>query len=65
MDTQQLMEKINNQIWLLTEEQFRVKMFLNSGALDCTSAPYVIAKRYRDELKSHINVLKETLKDFE
>lgn len=61
--TTALMSEIQRQIDLLTEEQFRVKMFLNSNNFPCTTAPYVIAKKYRDELKQHIALLRLNLED--
>ena len=56
-------ERIEKQIELLTEEQFRVKMFLNDNGFDCTTAPYVLAKEYRDKLKAHIKLLRMNLED--
>lgn len=58
-----LREEIERQIELLTAEQFRVKVFLNSNNLPCTTAPFVIAKKYRDELKAHIKLLQMNLED--
>ena len=56
------MEKeIRKQIDLLEEEQRRVKQFLNENNFNCTTAPYVIAKKYRDAIKKHIEVLKMNL----
>jgi hypothetical protein len=57
-------ERIEKQIELLMEEQQRVKIFINKNDFDCTSAPFVMARRYRNELKEHISILKESLKDF-
>ena len=51
-------EKIAKQINRLEEEQQRVKQFLNENEFDCTTAPYVIAKEYRDAIKKHIEVLR-------
>ena len=58
-----LQEEIERQIELLTEEQIRAKMFLNSNNFPCTTAPYVIVKKYRDELKQHIALLRMNLED--
>jgi hypothetical protein len=58
-----LREEIERQIELLTEEQFRVKVFINSNNFPCTTAPFVIAKNYRDELKKHIAILRMNLED--
>lgn len=56
------MEKeIKKQIDLLEEEQRRVKQFLNENNFNCTTAPYVIAKEYRDAIKKHIEVLRMNL----
>ena len=59
----ELYKEIDRQIALLTEEQYRVKAFLNSNNFPCTTAPYVIAKNYRDELKKHIALLRLNLED--
>jgi DNA integrity scanning protein DisA with diadenylate cyclase activity len=56
-------EQIKKQIELLEEEQRRVKIFINENNFDCTTAPWVIVKRYRDELKAHIKILKMNLED--
>jgi len=54
-------EEIKKQINLLEEEQIRVKKFINENNFNCTTAPYVIAKQYRDEIKKHIKILKMNL----
>jgi hypothetical protein len=51
-------EQIAKQINRLEEEQQRVKQFLNENGFDCTTAPYVIGKEYRDAIKKHIEVLR-------
>ena len=56
-------QEIERQIELLTEEQFRVKVFLNTNNFPCTTAPFVIAKEYRDKLKEHIKILRMNLED--
>jgi hypothetical protein len=56
-------EEIERQIELLTEEQFRAKVFLNDNGFDCTTAPHIIVKNYRDELKKHIAILRMNLED--
>lgn len=53
--------EIKRQIFMLEEEQKRVKQFLNENNFNCTTAPYVIAKKYRDAIKKHIEVLKMNL----
>ena len=55
-------EEIKKQINLLEEEQTRVKQFINENNFNCTTAPYVIAKQYRDAIKKHIKILKINLK---
>lgn len=57
------MNAIENQIKLLQEEQQRAKIFLNENGFDCTTAPWVIVKRYRDDLKDHIKILKMNADD--
>jgi len=54
-------KRIEKQIELLTQEQIRVKTFLNENGFDCTTAPYVLAKEYRDKLKAHIKLLRMNL----
>ena len=54
-------EEINKQINLLEQEQVRVKQFINENNFNCTTAPYVIAKQYRDDIKKHIKILKMNL----
>lgn len=56
-------EQIKKQIKLLTEEQIRAKLFLNENGFNCTTAPYVIVKEYRDKLKEHIKLLRMNLED--
>ena len=56
-------ERIKKQIELLHEECQRAKLFLIDNGFDCTSAPYVIVKRYRDELKKHLELLRMNLED--
>jgi glycerol-3-phosphate cytidylyltransferase-like family protein len=56
-------EEIKKQINLLQEEQTRVKQFINENNFNCTTAPYVIAKQYRDEIKKHIKILKMNLEN--
>jgi len=55
--------EIKKQINLLEEEQKRVKQFLNENNFNVTTAPYVIGKQYRDDVKKHIEVLKMNLED--
>ena len=54
-------EKIKEQINLLQEEQMRAKLFLIENGFDCTTAPYIIVKRYRDELKKYLELLRMNL----
>jgi len=54
-----LNSNIQEMIDLLTEEHQRAKMFVNSNGFDCTTAPFVIVKNYRDALKKHIVVLRD------
>lgn len=53
-----LNEKIQTQIDFLDAEQRRVKVLLNEvGMFDCTTAPFVIVKNYRDAVKAHLKIL--------
>ena len=54
--------KMWRQYDLLTREQSRVKQFINENGFNCTTAPFVLAKRYRDEIKKHLQVLRDNLK---
>ena len=54
-------EEIKKQINLLEEEQIRVKKFINENNFNCTTAPYVIAKQYRDAIKKHIKILQNSI----
>lgn len=56
-------EKIKRQIELLEEEQFRAKEFLNKNDFDCTTAPAILVKQYRDSIKTHIKLLRLNLED--
>ena len=56
-------EEITRQIELLQEESFRAKHFLNDNGFDCTTAPWVIVKKYRDSLKQHLTILRMNLED--
>lgn len=49
---------LEKQLVALHLECQRVKMFINENGFDCTTAPYVIARNYRDELKKHMEVLR-------
>ena len=53
-----MLEEIDRQINELEQEQIRVKQWINDLGFDCTSAPWIIARRYRKELKDHLMNLK-------
>jgi len=53
--------EIEKQYDLLTQELVRVKRFVNDNNFDCTSAPFTIVKRYRDDIKNHLKVLRENM----
>ncbi len=50
-------DQIKKQIDALTVEISRVKQFVNENNFDCTTAPYVLVKQYRDALKAHVKLL--------
>lgn len=56
-------EEIKRQIELLAEEHIRAKQFANENGFNCTTAPFVIVKQYRDAIKKHIEVLRLNLED--
>lgn len=53
--------RILKQIAFLDSEQQRAKILLNANGFDCTTAAFVIVKRYRDEIKSQLNILRMNL----
>jgi hypothetical protein len=58
-----MVKEIERQIELLTEEHQRAKMFANENGFNCTTAPFVLVKQYRDALKEHIKILRMNLED--
>lgn len=58
-----LNQRIERQLILLHDECQRAKKFLNDNGFDCTSAPFVIVKEYRDALKQHMSVLRMNLEE--
>ena len=56
-------EKIKEQIELIAEEQMRAKQFLIDNNFDCTTAPSVIVRRYRDDLKRYLSILRLNLEE--
>ena len=57
-------EEIERQIKLLEEEHLRAKMFLGENGFNCTTAPWVIVKQYRDTISEHIKILRMNLEEF-
>ena len=53
--------EIKKQINFLEYEIERVKEYINDAGFDCSTSVYVIAKRYRDEMKAHLQVLRMNL----
>lgn len=53
-----LTDEIKRMYDLLDEEQMRVKIFVNENGFNCTTAPFVLAKQYRDALKRQMEVLR-------
>jgi len=56
-------ERIKKMLAILDEEQMRVKIFVNENGFDCTTAPYVLVKQYRDSIKKHMEVLRCNLEE--
>ena len=56
---------LHHQNEVLMSEIHRVKHIINQNGFDVTTAPYVIMKRYRDELKAHAKLIRETIADVE
>jgi alkyl hydroperoxide reductase subunit AhpC len=59
----ELTDEIKRMYDLLDEEQMRVKIFVNENGFNCTTAPFVLAKQYRDALKRHMQVLQCNMDD--
>ena len=51
-------KELEKQFNLLMDECMRVKQFINENEFHCGTAPFVIVKRYRDELKEHLKILR-------
>lgn len=49
--------KIKEQVEFIKSELARTKSAINSTNFDCTTAPYVLVKQYRDSLKIQLNLL--------
>jgi hypothetical protein len=60
-----MMQDINELIEILGMEQLRVKMWLNENGFHHGTAPFIIAKRYRDELKQYLRLVMEDQRDGE
>ena len=58
-----LRQVIERQIELLTDEHIRAKQFANENGFNCTTAPYIFVKQYRDAIKEHIKILRMNLED--
>lgn len=56
-----LNNRMKKQIEALEKEQRRVKAFANENFFDCTTAPFLIIKEYRDKLKAQIRLLRDNL----
>jgi len=60
-----LKEEMERQHQLLWDEQYRAKQFLNDNGFDCTSAPWVLVKQYRDALKGHMAILRMNIEEYD
>jgi hypothetical protein len=49
--------KIEEQVEFIKSELARTKFAINSTKFNCTTAPYVLVKQYRDSLKIQLNLL--------
>lgn len=58
-----LEKEIKKQIAFLEDEIQRAKEILNENNFNCTTAPWMIVKQYRDEMKSHVKILRMNLED--
>lgn len=59
----ELDDEIKRMYDLLDAEQMRVKIFVNENGFNCTTAPFVLAKQYRDAIKRHMEVLRCNMYD--
>jgi hypothetical protein len=58
-------QSIAELIEIVELEQSRVKMWLNENNFHHGTAPFIIAKRYRDELKNYLRIVMEDQRDEE
>ena len=58
MDKSKMIQEIDRQINQLEQEQIRAKQWINESGFDCTSAPWIMVRRYQKELKDHLMTLK-------
>lgn len=59
----ELKERIKKQLDFLDDEQRQVKIRINQSGFDCTTAPYVLMKQYRDSIKTQMKLLQINLED--
>lgn len=55
--------EIKKQISFLEYEIERVKEYVNNAGFDCSTSVYAITKRYRDEMKEYLKVLRMNSND--
>lgn len=60
---EELKKSIQSQIDFLTKEFFRVKEVINYSGFNCTTAPAVIVREYRNMIKRQLEVLRANLED--
>lgn len=56
-----MIQEIQRQIEFLENELAAVKMRYNSAGFDCTSAPAILVKQYRDSIRRHLQILRINL----
>ena len=59
----ELKERIKKQLDFLDEEQRQVKIRINQSEFDCTTAPYVMMKQYRESIKKQMELLRINLEN--
>lgn len=50
-------QNLEELIEIINEEQFRIKLWMNENRFHHGTAPFIIAKRYRDELKQYLRLI--------
>ena len=58
-------QSLEELIEIIGLEQARIKMWINENNFHHGTAPFIMAKRYRDELKNYLRLVMEDKRDEE